>query len=344
MQDLEIFRSMDNLMDIHILNSMDDIFQDDATPVVNRSIVQNDISYVNLIKSYLNKSPSNRVIFLDLVEGTNTTIAFLHNHDLIDMVDQLIIISSGDFPDGFNFINVDTFHNLTASSFNIHTSLVYFKTIFSNISKPFTFLFLNKRSRPHRDLLTNYLNERRLLDDALWSYISHDIRISDGYADFISNTNADAKMGDICCDTSWPDGLLNHRLYTDTYFSVVTETNPDMPYQYFTEKIYKVLLMGHPFILASAPGSYKFLHNAGYKTFSDQIDESFDSIIDTSTRMQRISESVEKLCNSDLPKFLSTVEDICAYNRSIFLEKIGTTQLQAHNRLYSYFKSYAQNQ
>jgi hypothetical protein len=49
--------------------------------------------------------------------------------------------------------------------------------------------------------------------------------------------------------------------YIDTYFSVVTETIFDYPYTFRTEKIWKPMIMGHPFVAAANRGYYRDLHS-----------------------------------------------------------------------------------
>ena len=78
-------------------------------------------------------------------------------------------------------------------------------------------------------------------------------------------------------DNKWGDVYVKANLYLDTYFSVVTETVFEYPYSFRTEKIWKPISIGHPWVAVANCGYYRDLHNLGFKTFGNLIDESFDS-------------------------------------------------------------------
>jgi hypothetical protein len=116
-------------------------------------------------------------------------------------------------------------------------------------------------------------------------------------------------------NNEWGDILLASKPYLDTYFSLVTETVFDYPHSFRTEKIWKPVAIGHPFIVASNSGYYRDLHKLGFKTFGHLIDESFDSIDNGLDRIKRITEVVEDLCNQDLPAFITAAQETCKYNQ-----------------------------
>ena len=88
------------------------------------------------------------------------------------------------------------------------------------------------------------------------------------------------------------------------------------------EKIAKVLAMGHPWICATNAGFYRDMRNLGFRTFDGIIDESFDSIDDPKTRMDRVVDVVRDLCHQDLDSFLGACQDACKYNQGRLLELI----------------------
>jgi hypothetical protein len=118
----------------------------------------------------------------------------------------------------------------------------------------------------------------------------------------------------------WGEIYLNPRPYLDTYFSLVTETVFDYPCSFRTEKIWKPIAIGHPFIVASNAGYYRDLHNLGFRTFGHLIDESFDTIDNNRDRCNRIVKIVENLCGQDLPAFITAAEDVCKYNQQLIQE------------------------
>ena len=98
----------------------------------------------------------------------------------------------------------------------------------------------------------------------------------------------------------WGEIYLRAKPYLDTHFSLVTETVFEYPYSFRTEKIWKPIAMGHPWIAVSNRGYYRDMHNLGFKTFQHVIDESFDLIDHNPTRIERIATIIEDLCQQDL--------------------------------------------
>jgi hypothetical protein len=89
----------------------------------------------------------------------------------------------------------------------------------------------------------------------------------------------------------------------------------DYPYSFRTEKIWKPIAMGHPWIAATSYGYYRDLLNLVFRTFENLIDESFDLIQNNQDRMERIEQIVTDLCNQDLKQFLVAAEEVCKYNQ-----------------------------
>ena len=94
----------------------------------------------------------------------------------------------------------------------------------------------------------------------------------------------------------------------------------DYPYSFRTEKIWKPIAMGHPFIAVANQGYYKDLHRLGFKTFGHVIDESFDCIENSQDRIERIAQVVEDLCQQDLANFLEQCYNTCKFNQNHLAE------------------------
>jgi hypothetical protein len=110
-------------------------------------------------------------------------------------------------------------------------------------------------------------------------------------------------------------------MYIDTYFSLITETVFEYPYSFRTEKIWKAIAMGHPWIVAANAGYYRDIQNLGFKTFGHLIDESFDQVEPHWARASRIVDVVEDLCKQDLASFLKECYTVCKYNQELLIEK-----------------------
>jgi hypothetical protein len=309
---------------------------DDYIPVVNSNVLlKND--HITRLRNYLNSNPHAKIIFLDSHEGGPIVMEFLQEHELVKFCDskQMILITSSDFQDSWLHINVDDFINKTGSLYNRLAAANTFEKIFETKNKPYAFLFLNNLSRLHRTKLIEWFKNSNLLDTALWSNRSAGIELPEKYNDYYrkSPEEINLKIFNTVHDASYTDPMLIPALYVDTYFSVVTETNYYMPYRYCTEKIYKPLLMGHPFVAVSSYGFYQQLKDQGYKTFNGLIDESFDTIADDHLRLVKTYESIKELCRQNLDDFLDAAKSICDYNRTLFLEKISKQEMNNYYKL-----------
>jgi hypothetical protein len=205
--------------------------------------------------------------------------------------------------------------------------------------RPYKFLFLNGRGRLHRRTLMSRLNH--LLPDAIWSNLDakpeHPIRLLDPKYefDFYKNNTNLTHTGFIKHDLfnqEWGEIYLNPAPYIDTYFSLVTETVFEYPHSFRTEKIWKPIAIGHPFVAVSNAGYYRDLRELGFRTFDGLIDESFDSIQDNQQRLERIAQEVEWLCQQDLAKFVQESYNICKYNQELLAQLRVTTRRELPDR------------
>lgn len=121
-------------------------------------------------------------------------------------------------------------------------------------------------------------------------------------------------------NNTWGDAVVHGKAFQDTYFSLVTETVFTYPYSFRTEKIWKPMAVGHPFIAVANTGFYRDLHSMGFKTFSHVIDESFDTIDNNQDRIERIAKVVEDLCHQDLASFYKECYNVCKYNQQHYAE------------------------
>lgn len=337
-QDAKILDVCYDYINLVYHDDINDILFCDQTnyPLLNKVKVMSNLSQV---KEYLQSSRNNKLIFLDYLEGNATIIDSLSSVGLDKYIDlnQLLVISSGDFENGV-FVNLDSFIELTGNNpYNQIIAANNFEKIYEKIDKPYKFLFLNSKPKPHRYRSVQLLKEVGLLHHALWTFIHENQTLPAEYKDPLNGQIKEVYINQTAHNMSWPEGLLFSQLYIDTYFSVVTETNFHIPKDFRTEKIYKPLMIGHPFIVVSNYHFYQGLHNLGFKTFGHLIDESFDDIYDNANRLEKIIATINNLCNSNLQDFLNEAKPICDYNRKHFLEMVGKQTLNNYNCLTNFF-------
>ena len=115
-----------------------------------------------------------------------------------------------------------------------------------------------------------------------------------------------------------------------TFISIVTETLVDNGTLFFSEKIWKPIMIGHPFIVYGNEGSLKYLKSLGFKTFDKWIDESYDNEPNRDKRCEMIVNELEKFSLKsldELKKLREEMFDVCSFNynhfKSYYFENYG---------------------
>jgi hypothetical protein len=117
----------------------------------------------------------------------------------------------------------------------------------------------------------------------------------------------------IIADSTYVDGDASagfgHREYgmwQNSLWHVVNETVFYAAKLHLTEKIFKPIVAGRPFVLVAAPGNLAYLRSYGFQTFGQWIDESYDDEPDPDRRMDLIVQQLQRFCG--LP--ISALRDI----------------------------------
>lgn len=299
-----------------------------------------------------------RIVFSNPAEGSQTILLQLQRLRITNHVrDQRIkLLTSGELEPGWNYCQTDCyFSNIVEYTENIEAARVIEQHSYreaesagsGQIQRPYSFLFLNGRLRPHRKALIDALRARGLLDRALWTCLNDQVamgftsalqvesqepirllppeyEIPRALPNMQTATEHSFAKHHLFGNT-WGDAIVNPRAYTDSCFSLVSETIYDYPWTFRTEKIFKPILAGHPFIVASNVGYYQSLRRAGFKTFQHLIDERFDLTDDPAQRLQEIVEQVQDICAQGPEEFARAAKDVCEYNKE-FLREYNQTQ------------------
>ncbi len=77
--------------------------------------------------------------------------------------------------------------------------------------------------------------------------------------------------------------------YSSTFLAVVNETNIDNNILFLSEKIWKPILLEHPFLVIGNPFTLRKLKEMGYKTFDKYWDESYDEITSFPDRIRAVN-------------------------------------------------------
>jgi hypothetical protein len=331
-----------------------DSFDPTAFYVVGRVVFgENRNTIIELAQRY-----PGRIIFSNPAEGSQTILMQLARHGITELVQNKTIglIASGDLELGFDYCQTDYFTNIVEYDENKSAALL--AALKHKTDRPYDFLFLNGRLRPHRKYLIDSLQMRSLLDRALWTNLESSVTLPhtanlivdhhepirllpaeyeiDRAVNNLTNLPESGFVKTQLFNNTWGDAIVNHRCYTDTWFSLVSETVFDYPYSFRTEKIWKPILMGHPFVVAANSGFYRDLHNLGFRTFGSIIDESFDQIDRPADRLGRIISEVDYICREGPDRFWAAAQDVCKYNHQRLIEYNREQRLQFPDNLRKY--------
>lgn len=306
------------------------------------------------------------IVFDNAAESASTLTSQLNQLNIAELCKQkcILIVSGGEMPSEYTCL---TYPHFLVEILNYPENHQAVDDVIQPAQRPYDFVFLNGRARPHRKYLLERLRSQGLLDRALWTMLDstpafnqHINLVVDGvnlmdqsserrclpfdyeysaYAkkDFDINKVDRPFAKNAVFDNEWGDIYLNPKIYSDTYFSLVTETLYDEPLGFCTEKIAKPIMIGHPWICASTPGYYRYIKSLGFRTFGHLIDESFDNIENHTQRLECIIDIVQDLCNNQsLQSFAQAAQDVCKYNQLRLQEFVQETQQHFPERFFKF--------
>jgi nucleoside-diphosphate-sugar epimerase len=190
---------------------------------------------------------------------------------------------------------------------------------FNPIDEKYLMLSYNRNPRPHRIHLVNELIKNDLFDKgkiSLGKFDSHD-----EYDKLSEMTPIEI---DRTLDINWAANIEISD-YESTFISVVTETLIDTSILFMSEKIWKPIVVGHPFILLGNVNTLSYLKDQGYKTFEKWIDESYDQEPDHHKKIDKVIKELNKFKSKsleELMKIRKEMYEVCIFNRNKFVEII----------------------
>ena len=286
-----------------------------------------------------------QIVFSNPAEGSETVLLQLQRLRITDQVrdGRIGLLTSGDLEPSIRYCQTDCyFSNIVEYTENKAAQMQ--AALNHRAHRPYEFLFLNGRLRPHRKYLIDHLRAQGLLSNALWTNLSSQVEMAFTSAldtgktepirllppEYEIDRARDRLTPDLYTDggfikhklfnNTWGDAIVNPRCYTDSWYSLVSETIFDYPHTFRTEKIYKPILMAHPFVVAANPGYLEDLRNAGFQTFHTLLDESYDQIDCPQARIERIIDTVRDISLNGAANFWEASRDICKYNQQFLVE------------------------
>jgi len=214
-----------------------------------------------------------------------------------------------------------------------------------------SFLLLSRSHKWWRASVVTDLKRQELLRSAVWSYntaITVGDRIEDcpvelDTLDIRSDIEKFLTAGPYTCDALDSTQHNDHsqhvaQHYESTACSIILETHFDADGSggaFLTEKTFKCIKHGHPFVLFAPAGSLASLRRMGYRTFDTVLDNSYDHIADNTQRYLAVIATIRKLLLVDpTTLYNSCVRDL-EHNQALFLaskyDRLNSLYERLHN-------------
>ena len=223
----------------------------------------------------------------------------------------------------------------------------------------FTKLFssLNLGVRPSRVTLLDNLYKNGLFDygDISWNHLTTEDAFIGLNLKFDYWKETKIKIDLETLSSGNDNQIHDNHLWTDYYLksncflmvqseSIVFERGYG-DVHFLSEKTWKPLLLGQPFLNVGSCGYYNYIEKLGFKLYDEIIDYSFDKIESTEHRIFGIIDELNKLKDQDYNILYNKIKSKIDYNRELCLSllKNDTFIPNEFKNLYSLHKSSIDN-
>jgi hypothetical protein len=214
--------------------------------------------------------------------------------------------------------------------FYMHTVWNSYKNKTVNTYNPSTgkFLFLGGvPDRLNRIGLLHKLYKNNLLENAEWSFFPpwtpqqitnslqyfnseehyyNFIKFAERKVDDLYNSSKTYGTGKTAIATEWTNNTawIDPSVYSNTSLSLISEGHPgdsNNNSKFLTEKIYRVFVQSHPFLLAANPVIFNYIKELGFKTFEDYFPIKDYSIVSPEeTRLEKLVVNLKYFLDNDI--------------------------------------------
>lgn len=164
------------------------------------------------------------------------------------------------------------------------------------------YINLNRVGRLHRCMLMQNIIDKGILTQGYntWAHAnwSSNADFFEKYVEMNPGTTIKQQTYDVLdipdIEKTNPTFQIPREFCEKSFMYVVTETHYTNKNLFLSEKVYKPISIGMPFMVLGNPGTLTLLREQGYLTFSDWIDESYDNDYPIEKRIDIL---VRNLCN-----------------------------------------------
>jgi hypothetical protein len=186
------------------------------------------------------------------------------------------------------------------------------------------YINLTRVARYHRCLLAEQLIDNNLLKIGFNSW-SNTYGAFDQYKISNPNTKIDIdffnKLDIEDLSSINPNFSVPIEHCSKSFLFLNTETNVNSDTMFFSEKVYKPIGIGMPFITLGNPGTLSELRNQGFLTFDEWFDESYDLNFTLEKRIELIIKNLikySKYNKNDLIKIRTEMNEVTNYNLNLY--------------------------
>lgn len=277
------------------------------------------------IKSYISrnidlfKKPNVKVCLCDPFETSNHFVESVEILASTFDIEFLVITANKKFYTNFKNVHV-IYNDIWIEKFPpIENILAY---------KPGRlYINLNRQIRIHRCLLMDGLIENNLFNHGYntWGNLGKHVFFTQYKNNINSNTKINQVRYDIIDVKNFvrvnPNYFVPVKQCTKSFLFLNTETNIESDQLFFSEKVYKPIGIGMPFITLGNPGTLEDLRDRGFITFSDWFDETYDNNLELNKRIEIIIKNIKKYAkysSKDLSKIRLEMSEVLDYNLKLY--------------------------
>ena len=267
------------------------------------------------------------------VDGLSSKFFDLLNKNKIEF-NRLIVINNDSSKIGLNktrygnfILNTCFFPNFFLSTYDQMNGYIGEVNINKEIKPDKKFLCLNRRMNFQKYQIIEELFNKGLLKDTRFTWVQNSVPSNKICKELILEHNIDIDdfksiqlEGDVMygSDLSRNDEFLftiNPNWYYKSKVNIITETMLYKNSIHLTEKTWKAIYLGIPFVIYSPSRYYlKTLRDMGFKTFNSVINEDYDNILGNDKITQIINGAEELVTIYNTPEVL----EICKFNQELY--------------------------
>lgn len=206
------------------------------------------------------------------------------------------------------------------------------------------FTCLSRIHKSWRCSAMTHLYRSGLLDNSYWSYQKIDAQeLTDeinfaaipggesGVQMFLENAPYHCDGDSLDLHQQAQHNRLVIRHHVDSYINIVFETLFVQPQAFLTEKTFKPIKHGQPFVIVGAKHTLKLLRNLGYRVFDNVINNAYDDISDPTKRWLAIYDTLRDIKSRGCAHVYDLCRDDIAHNQKFFMDDLSHRLLNLYH-------------